>query len=102
MFELLSDDRPAIPHRGTVPLVIASTLHVIVVGALVAVPMSMSKHSCGEAGEVRALGGARERAGLRREWTSRRSRSAMPRQGCPHRVAERRRGTAPRDAASGH
>jgi protein TonB len=39
MFELLSDDRPAVPHRGTVPLVISTTLHVIVVGALLAIPM---------------------------------------------------------------
>ena len=39
MFESISGKHRAVPHRGTVPLLISSALHVVVIGALAAVPL---------------------------------------------------------------
>lgn len=38
MFELVSADRRRIPHRGSIPLLMSTTAHLIGVGVLVAVP----------------------------------------------------------------
>ena len=39
MFELFSGDRRRVPHRGTLPVLISTAAHVIVVGVLLAIPI---------------------------------------------------------------
>ena len=39
MFELMSGDRPRVPRRDTMPMLISSAAHVIVIGAVAAVPL---------------------------------------------------------------
>src|SRR5688572_1425559 len=39
MFDLFSEDRRRGPHRSTVPVLLSTAAHVIVVGILVAIPM---------------------------------------------------------------
>jgi periplasmic protein TonB len=39
MFELISGDRPQVPRRETMPLIISSAVHALVLGAIAAVPL---------------------------------------------------------------
>jgi periplasmic protein TonB len=39
MFELMSGDRPRVPRRDTMPMLISSAAHVIVIGSVAAVPL---------------------------------------------------------------
>jgi hypothetical protein len=39
MFELFSGEHRRVPHRDTVPLVISTAVHVVVIGAMAAIPL---------------------------------------------------------------
>jgi len=55
MFELISGDRPQVPRRDTMPLIISSAVHVLVVGAIAAVPLLYMSVALPEVPDVMAF-----------------------------------------------
>jgi protein TonB len=55
MFELISGVRPQVPRRDTMPLIISSAVHVLVIGAIAAVPLLYMSAALPEVPDVMAF-----------------------------------------------
>ena len=55
MFELISGDRPQVPRRDTMPLIISSAVHVLVIGTIAAVPLLYMSAAMPEVPDVMAF-----------------------------------------------
>ena len=48
MFELFSEDRHRAPHRSSIPVLISTAAHAVVVGVVLAIPILYVRRNCHE------------------------------------------------------